>query len=527
MFIDVRFLIRKLRVNMNVHLVVIFSLFIAVDFGRSLKILGVFPYCAHSHFSLGLRLMQELANRGHNVTFVSCYPQNKAMENFRDISVEEIRGPVDETRKALVDVGKMSTWGELNWISSVGELYTRGVLSSKGIQELWKSNEEFDVVILEHFVNDALAYFHKRFNCPLVTLAPGPMTMFTNHIAGNPILPAFVPNILGNYDSKMNFWERLDNTYKQVLGEIFVRSVHIPSQNNILKEFFPDAPDLSTFLYNSSIFLICSHISLSGVVPLQQNIKEIGGYHVPPPKPLPREYKIFMENATQGVILFSMGSNLKSANFEPEKRRAILKTFSKIKQKVIWKFESDLPEKPDNVLISSWLPQSDILAHPNTIGFISHGGLLGTTEAIYHGVPILGLPTFWDQRKNIEEASRKGYGLKLDFENLNEESFDAALDELINNPKYSTTAKERSRIMHDLPMKQIDEAVFWIEYVVRHNGAAHLKPAAVTLKWFELYLLDVLLFLVTISAIILYVIQTVVKLLFCKKKILEEKNKRD
>ena len=40
----------------------------------------------------------------------------------------------------------------------------------------------------------------------------------------------------------------------------------------------------------------------------------------------------------------------------------ILTAFSKLKQRVIWKFEKeDLPNIPENVLISKWLPQSDIL----------------------------------------------------------------------------------------------------------------------------------------------------------------------
>ncbi|KAG5670631.1 hypothetical protein PVAND_000879 [Polypedilum vanderplanki] len=56
--------------------------------------------------------------------------------------------------------------------------------------------------------------------------------------------------------------------------------------------------------------------------------------------------------------------------------------------------------KPDNVMISSWLPQRDILAHPNVKAYICHGGLLGTTEAVYEGVPVLGIPIFGDQKTN-------------------------------------------------------------------------------------------------------------------------------
>lgn len=59
-----------------------------------------------------------------------------------------------------------------------------------------------------------------------------------------------------------------------------------------------------------------------------------------------------------------MGSHLKSAQLPEEKKRAILRAFAKLKQNVLWKFEDDtLEDVPENVKISKWVPQSDVLGN--------------------------------------------------------------------------------------------------------------------------------------------------------------------
>lgn len=62
-------------------------------------------------------------------------------------------------------------------------------------------------------------------------------------------------------------------------------------------------------------------------------------------------------------------------------------------------------------------------------------------------------------------------------------------------------------------MHQLDEAVFWIEYVVRHNGAPHLKSVAATLPWYKRYSVDIIAFISLNIGVILLFIRFVVKLL--------------
>lgn len=76
-----------------------------------------------------------------------------------------------------------------------------------------------------------------------------------------------------------------------------------------------------------------------------------------------------------------------------------------------------------------------VLAHPNIKLFISHGGLLGTSEAVYEGVPILGIPITYDQRNNIKVIKTNGAGEILDYYDISHESVLQTIQKLIGDPK--------------------------------------------------------------------------------------------
>lgn len=92
------------------------------------------------------------------------------------------------------------------------------------------------------------------------------------------------------------------------------------------------------------------------------------------------------------MILFTFGGNIQSADMTLDKVKMFYNVFSKLNQKIIWKWESnEIPAgKPDNVHMMQWLPQVDLLAQKQIRFFISHCGTGGIYEAKFHGVPILG-----------------------------------------------------------------------------------------------------------------------------------------
>merc|ERR1711974_506370 len=137
----------------------------------------------------------------------------------------------------------------------------------------------------------------------------------------------------------------------------------------------------------------------------------------------------------------------------------------------------------DNVLISSWLPQTSLLAHRNVKVFVTHGGAGSTQETICPKTPIVGVPIFGDQLVNVKEAVNNHVGLRLEWHGMTEDKLEEALLEVLTNPEYQTSVDRLSNLIMDQPQHPLDRAVWWLEYLLRHpqhqHEAIHPQPLLV------------------------------------------------
>lgn len=71
--------------------------------------------------------------------------------------------------------------------------------------------------------------------------------------------------------------------------------------------------------------------------------------------------KAFIEGSEKGVILFSLGSMIKGSSLSIKAQVAFKEAFAEIPQRVIWKYEDEMTNTSNNILISPWVPQRDLL----------------------------------------------------------------------------------------------------------------------------------------------------------------------
>lgn len=251
---------------------------------------------------------------------------------------------------------------KVDFFINVGIELVEKCLQHPNVQNLLTSNRTFDLVMLPEFLLTGLLGIGHHFGSPVILFSTMPLFSSSSHRLGDIKLPSYNPNLLVGYAGVMSFWERFLNALSEFVTVVYHDFIAFPKHRELVKQYIPGQPDLYGFLNNASLLLINSHMSSFEAQPQMPNVIEVGGFHIEDPKPLPEKLQIFLDNSKYGVVLFSLGTNIKSADLSKEKIEAILKVFAKLDVDILWKWEADhLEKQPKNVMIMKWLPQNDIL----------------------------------------------------------------------------------------------------------------------------------------------------------------------
>ncbi|XP_072477046.1 UDP-glucuronosyltransferase 2B18-like isoform X1 [Notamacropus eugenii] len=285
---------------------------------------------------------------------------------------------------------------------------------------------------------------------------------YEKYCGGLPSPPSYVPVVASEFTDKMTFMERVTNMLFFLYFDFCFPNYDAKDWNQLFSDVLGRPTTLCETMGKAEMWLIRTYWDFEFPRPYLPNFEFVGGLHCKPAKPLPEEMEKFIHSSGEhGIVVFSLGSMVK--NLTEEK------------------------------------------GHPKTKAFITHGGTNGVYEAIYHGVPMIGVPMFADQPDNIAHMKAKGAAVEVDFHTMTTADMLNALKTVINSPSYKENAMRLSRIHHDQPGKPLDRAVFWIEFVMRHKGAKHLRPTSHDLTWYQYHSLDVIGFLLASVAAVAFI----------------------
>ncbi|XP_054602306.1 UDP-glucuronosyltransferase 2B15 [Nothobranchius furzeri] len=320
------------------------------------------------------------------------------------------------------------------------------------------------------------------------------------HFAFAPSPLSYIPVVFSQLSDQMSFIQRVHNMIHYGMLVYMYHYVSNPPYQAVCDEYLGKNVSIMSLMQAADLWLMRVDFTFEFPRPTMPNVVYIGGFQGKPSKPLPLELEEFVQSSgDHGIIVMTLGTLLSDPG--PELSEMIASAFAKLPQKVVWRHVGKRPAAlGNNTMLVDWLPQNDILGHPKTKVFVTHGGTNGIYQAIYHGVPVLGMPLIFDQDDNMVRLKARGVAETLEVASLTVQSLTNTLKTILEREHfYKQNMIKLSQLHHDKPIKPIDNAVFWMEYVMRHKGAAHLRTESYRLPWYAYYCLDVLAFFVVLA----------------------------
>lgn len=464
------------------------------------NILGIFFYPSYSHQIVYQRLINDLSERGHHLTILTADRMNSDHPNITEIYM-------DSSYEENINFVECNEIGGLHLFYLLLKAQVKRMerqLSQHEVQELIvnHTNYKFDVVIIEYLFANPMIGFAELYDIPIIGFSAIGAGVPVHELLGNNANPVIHPELLFPYQhGRLAFKERINSFVYYFGTKFFLQPIFEMIGMNQARRYFPTMRNsLAEVEERVDLVFINTNPVLDYARPITPNTIQLGFMHVKPPQPLIGELKHYLDSSSNGVIYMSLGSNVKSKDLREETKQIFLNVFRELSYDVLWKFENDqlMANKSSNVRIAKWFPQSDLLAHPNVKLFITQGGLMSMEEAIDRETPMIGIPFLLDQYQNAMKMQEEGCGLRLDLENLSEESLHKAIAEVMQ-PKYRENIKKFKELVYDEPMSSREKAVWWVEHVIRHKGAKHLKYPARNVPFYQRYCLDILLTFTSVS----------------------------
>ncbi|CAH1245046.1 UGT2B4 [Branchiostoma lanceolatum] len=444
------------------------------------------------------KIAEALASRGHVVTVLAHASQKSDLmrkwptlqyDTFGD---HEKPPPFKEFIKTLPQKMTFSSSGTLDLLSYANTLSSalldlnEEMLSDNQLLTKLK-NSHYDVV-LTYAGPSTGPLVAQYLDLPLVCTMRSLHTGQDVRATGVPNPLAYVPAVMSGLSDRMTFLQRVKNVLVyfafSTMGQLFFDK----SYDDLAKRTIGDNFTLSAALARTDVWLYQSDLMFDFPKPMMPNMVSIAGHMAEDVKPLSEEMEKFVQSSgDDGVVLVTFGSMI--AAMPAEKADMLAAAFARLPQKVVWRYAGTPPPSlGSNTKTMEWVPQNDLLV----------------AEAMYHGVPLVGMPLMNDAHDNIARVVARGMAVSLDIHAVTSEEVYQAITSVISDPGYKEKADQVSTHLRDQPQSPMERAAWWIEHVIKHGGLPHLRSRAIELPFYQYYLLDVIaLIVVAFTAVLL------------------------
>jgi len=499
---------------MGILKAVFFSIFlVAVESANILAIFS-FPYFSHQHFQH--KIMEILAEEGHNLTIFTSHPHdygNNPNVTQHVFNTESVKIHIKHSDMLMYKKTKINYVKHMLFhVLKAYYLSMRKDMEHPEIQKLIKnsSDYQFDLLIVECLICPTFL-LAEIYNCPISILSAVDAGNIVHALFGNDANPLKYPEslMLPYVHGKLSIIDKIGSIIYKIYQELIFNFFYIFQSVRINYDHFSHL-GMTVFEPPSkrlSLLMLNTNHAVGYVRPMMPHSIQIGFVHVEKPKAISDiELKAFLDKSTNGVIVKALGSRVSGNSLGPDLVNKFINAFKMTNMSVIWKFDDNEEEleMPNNVKIVSWIPLADVLAHPNVKLLIFHGGMCSTYEAIDRGVPMIAFPLTYDQPVNARILVDKGIGLEMDLNNFDEFELSAAIQEM-TKPKYAANVRKVRSLAYDQPINNRDLIVWHVNNAIK-NRIVYAKDFG-SMSYFGTPLNQYLIYLIILIGLLYFVLR--------------------
>ncbi|GAB1822549.1 macrolide family glycosyltransferase [Herbidospora sp. RD11066] len=357
--------------------------------------IAMFAVPAHGHVNPSLAVIAELVRRGHRVTFPTT-------AHFTDAVASAGAEPLPHD-SVFPEPGKAWPYADDDILMAFKSFFDEAVHVLPQVEKLY-ADDRPDLILYDIGGYPGRVLAHK-WNIPIVQLSPTYVGWdgYEEEVAVG--VEELVRSVPGGDDYYADFtsWlagNGIEISYNNFTGRPPRCIALIPK---VLQPNADRVPDTITF-----------------VGPTLADRAHQGTWEPPNAKP---------------VLLVSLGS---AYTDRPEFYRNCVAAFSGLGWHVVLQIGAKvdpavLGEVPGDVEVHSWVPQLAVLARASA--FVTHAGMGGTMEGLYHGVPMIAVPQAADQFQNAERLQELGIGRHIPTEEATPERLREVFLELTSDPE--------------------------------------------------------------------------------------------
>ncbi|CAO3607354.1 unnamed protein product [Mucor hiemalis] len=394
-----------------------------------------------SHITWALSIGEELAMRGHNVSFLTTREEMRFGKPYEHVQTVDI-GPGIVYDKTTFVKNMVATKNVPKMMSSLMQ-----VMSSQYERDFasfvnYFKDTNTDVVMCDHFL-EACIDAAKVMKLPVIITAAMDMSSET----AAPYVNNRIDNMEDTTTEFQSFTERFLNKFYKPLNAIYHFWPHVQDMTARKKalgiEGKFESPDVAWKDYMKLVNNLHGYTAARPVGPLAEYVGPI----IPKQyKPLTNDLKEYLDSHERvAYIAFGQNAVPTEKNIELILLGLLESLEAGYLDGFLWATVHSAGFFPDTITTASgttynvndminhvnpharmikWAPQTAVLFHPSTALFVSHGGLGSWYESMFSGTRMIMFPFFGDQPGNALIIERNQLGGILDAEGSVKDAID-------------------------------------------------------------------------------------------------------